>query len=94
MMAGWQRKTFEDCICKVAYTSKIQRKDFLSDGTYPVVSQEAEFINGYWDDETDLFKAATPVVIFGDHTKVLKYVDFDFVLGAEVLLLPAPYCES
>ncbi len=37
-----------------------------------------------------MFKVKTPVVIFGDHTKVLKYVDFDFVLGADgVKVLPA-----
>ena len=93
---------FEQCIEQVVYTAKVQRKTFLSDGAYPIVSQEDAFINGYWDNEADLFKIATPIVVFGDHTKVLKYVDFDFVLGADgvkilqprdfllpVLLLPA-----
>ena len=89
MKKGWQTKTFEDCIESVKYTRKIQRKDFLVDGQFPIVSQEAEFTNGYWDDEADVFKVSTPVVIFGDHTQVLKYVDFDFVLGADgVKILP------
>jgi type I restriction enzyme S subunit len=89
MKKGWQTKPFEDCIESVKYTRKIQRKDFLDDGQFPIVSQEAEFINGYWDDEADVFKVSTPVVIFGDHTQVLKYVDFDFVLGADgVKILP------
>ena len=83
MKRGWQTKSFEDCIGKVTYSSKIQRKDFLDDGAYPIVSQEDAFINGYWDNEADLFKVTTPIVVFGDHTKVLKYVDFDFVLGAD-----------
>ncbi|WP_305805955.1 restriction endonuclease subunit S [Stenotrophomonas sp. YIM B06876] len=83
MKAGWQLKPFEECIEKVVYTTKVQRKDFLDDGAYPIVSQEDAFINGYWDNEADLFKVTTPIVIFGDHTKVLKYVDFDFVLGAD-----------
>jgi len=89
MRKGWQTKPFEDCIESVKYTRKIQRKDFLDDGEFPIVSQEAEFTNGYWDDEADVFKVSTPVVIFGDHTQVLKYVDFDFVLGADgVKILP------
>ena len=89
MKKGWQTKPFEDCIESVKYTRKIQRKDFLDDGQFPIVSQEAEFTNGYWDDEADVFKVSTPVVIFGDHTQVLKYVDFDFVLGADgVKILP------
>ncbi|MEZ5615313.1 MAG: restriction endonuclease subunit S [Rhodocyclaceae bacterium] len=89
MKAGWQSKPFEDCIEKVTYTTKVQRKDFLDVGAYPVVSQEEAFINGYWDNEDDLFRVANPVVVFGDHTKVLKYIDFDFVLGADgVKLIP------
>ncbi len=90
MKKGWQTKSFEDCIESIKHTRKIQRKDFLDDGQFPVVSQEAEFINGYWDDEADIFKVSTPVVIFGDHTQVLKYVDFDFVLGADGVRILQP----
>jgi type I restriction enzyme S subunit len=90
MKVGWQTKPFEDCIEKVTYTSKIQRKDFLDEGAYPIISQEDAFINGYWDSEADLFNVTSPIVVFGDHTKVLKYVDFDFVLGADgVKVLPS-----
>jgi type I restriction enzyme, S subunit len=90
MRNEWERQSFEDCIEKVIYTPKIQRKDFLNEGTYPIVSQEEAFINGYWNDESDLFKVRTPVVVFGDHTKVLKYVDFDFVLGADGVKILQP----
>ncbi len=83
MKPDWQTKPFDKCIEKVTYTQKIQRKDFLGNGAYPIVSQENQFINGYWEGEADLFKVTTPIVVFGDHTKVLKYVDFDFVLGAD-----------
>lgn len=89
MKAGWQAQLFEDCIEKVTYTTKVQRKDFLDAGTFPVISQEDAFINGYWNDPDDLFRVKSPLVVFGDHTKVLKYIDFDFVLGADgVKLLP------
>jgi type I restriction enzyme, S subunit len=89
MKAKWLATPFEDCIEKVTYTTKIQRKDFLDEGEFPIVSQEESFINGYWNDAADVFSVATPIVIFGDHTKVLKYIDFDFVLGADgVKLLP------
>ncbi len=90
MNACWQTRPFEDCIERVTYTPKIQRKDFLTDGRYPIVSQEDEFINGYWDTDSDVFKIKTPVVVFGDHTKVLKFVDFDFVLGADGVKILQP----
>jgi len=90
MKTGWQSKPFDECIAKVKYTPKIPRQDFLDDGAFPIVSQEAEFINGYWNNEADLFKVSTPLVVFGDHTKVLKYIDFDFVLGADGVKILQP----
>ena len=90
MKQGWEIKEFEDCLEKVVYTNKIQRKDFLADGEYPIISQEQNFINGYWDNSDDLFKVKKPIIIFGDHTQVLKYVDFDFVLGADGVKILQP----
>jgi type I restriction enzyme S subunit len=90
MKQGWEIEEFEKCLEKVTYTNKIQRKDFKEEGIYPVVSQEKEFINGYWDNEDDLFRVDKPVVIFGDHTQVLKFVDFDFVLGADGVKILKP----
>src|SRR6266478_3421264 len=90
MKKGWDQKPFESCIQPVEYTRKVQRKDFLNAGQFPIVSQEAEFTNGYWNDEADVFKVSTPVVIFGDHTQVLKYVDVDFVLGADGVKILQP----
>lgn len=87
---GWEVKRFENCLEKITYTKKIQRNDFLSTGKFPIISQEQEFINGYWNDSNDLFKVKRPVVIFGDHTLVLKYVEFDFVLGADGVKILQP----
>ena len=81
---------FETCIEKVTYTAKVQRKDFLDSGLYPVVSQEVGLVNGYWNQVCDIFSLKRPVVIFGDHTKILKYVDFDFVLGADGVKILQP----
>src|SRR5207249_6680755 len=63
------------------------------EGEFPIVSQEADFTNGYWNNEADVFKVTRPVVIFGDHTQVLKYIDFNFVLGADgvKILLPKQF---
>lgn len=92
-VAGWSERPFEDCIEDVIYTSKVQRKQFLDEGEYPVISQEEAFINGYWNNARDVFKVDRPLVLFGDHTKALKYVDFDFVLGADgvKILKPKPF---
>ncbi len=89
----WTTLCFENCIQDVRYTTKVQRRDFKSSGAYPIISQEAGLVNGCWDREVDLFKVTAPIVIFGDHTRVLKFVDFDFVLGADGVKLLKPISE-
>ena len=90
MKQGWGIRPFEKCIEKVKYTTKIATCDYSTMGAYPVVSQEEEYISGYWNNAEDVFKVSKPVVIFGDHTRVLKYVDFDFVLGADGVKILQP----
>ena len=65
---------------------------FKPNGLFPIVSQEKDYISGYWDNSEDLFKVDAPVIIFGDHTRVIKYIDFSFVLGADgvKILKPKP----
>ncbi len=72
------------------YTSKILSKDYLEEGAFPIVSQEEELISGYWNNDKDLFHIIKPVVVFGDHTRVLKYIDFNFVLGADGVKILQP----
>ena len=90
MKQGWEIRPFEKSIEKVKYTTKIATCDYSTMGAYPVVSQEEEYISGYWNNVEDVFKVSKPVVIFGDHTRVLKYVDFDFVLGADGVKILQP----
>ena len=90
MKQGWEIKSFEDCIVKVKNTAKVPSNDYLKQGLYPIVSQEEGLISGYWNNKNDVFVISAPVVIFGDHTRVLKYVDFDFVLGADGVKILQP----
>ena len=89
-MKNWNFIPFEKSIQKVTYTNKIPKKQFLENGTYPIVSQESDPINGYWNCYEDVFTVDTPLIIFGDHTKVIKYIDFDFVLGADGVKILKP----
>ena len=85
-----EMKPFENCLEKITYTTKIQRKDFLESGDFPIISQEIADINGYWNNESDVFRIEKPVIIFGDHTKIIKYIDFDFVLWADGVKILQP----
>ncbi len=61
---------------------QILEKDIQKKGEFPVISQSANFIEGYTN-EKDYVLDKVPVTIFGDHTRNVKYVDFSFVVGAD-----------
>jgi type I restriction enzyme S subunit len=63
--------------------TKIQRKDFLSEGMLPIVDQGQEDVAGYTNDMSAAYSGDLPVVLFGDHTRAFKYVDRPFALGAD-----------
>ena len=81
---------FEECLQKIKTPKKLPKKKYLEKGCFPVVAQEEALINGYTDDEKLLYKVKDSLIIFGDHTRHLKLVDFDFVLGADGAKLLKP----
>ena len=74
----------------VKYTNKIQKSEFKQSGKFPIIDQSQNFIAGYWEREKDVFIIKKPVIIFGDHTRTIKYVDFNFVLGADGVKILQP----
>ena len=87
------------CICLLKDVAKtissrefqVLQSEILKNGKYPVISQSANYIEGYNNDEKKLLHHSSPIVIFGDHTRIVKYVDFDFIVGADgvKILLPS-----
>lgn len=75
---------------------KLKTKECLPAGKFPVIDQGKDFISGYTDREELVRSDDFPVVIFGDHTRYVKYVDFPFVQGADGIkvLKPAPLVDS
>ena len=81
----WKILPFMHCLKKVKTPKKtsIPKMDYQKSGKFPIVDQGASFIAG-WTDLTDsVISDNLPVVIFGDHTRIFKYVDFPFTLGAD-----------
>ena len=76
-------KTFDELfVDKTRYCVKVQTSEYKESGSYIIIDQGQSKIAGYTDRETGLFKEV-PVIIFGDHTRVIKYVDQPFYLGAD-----------
>ncbi len=96
MREGWTYKRFEDCLVKALKAKQVQTSEYGSGTKYPIISQEEKLVSGYCDDESLLYHIDRPVVVFGDHTRALKYVDFDFIVGADgvKILIPKDFLRA
>ena len=61
---------------------QILESDIIPCGRFPVVSQGRNRIDGYCN-QTDKVLSEVPVILFGDHTRVVKFIDYPFIVGAD-----------
>ena len=61
---------------------KLPTSEYKSNGKYPIIDQGQNNIAGYTDETNGLF-SDVPAIIFGDHTRIIKYVDVPFFIGAD-----------
>jgi type I restriction enzyme, S subunit len=80
---GWEVKKVGDILQNIGRRKKIKKQEFSSEGQFPIVDQSADFIGGYTDDFNAVNDEPLPLIVFGDHTRVLKFIDFPFVCGAD-----------
>jgi len=81
----WASKDFNQAFRKVGTKlNQIQTQQYAAYGSYPVVDQGQHAIVAYSDEENKVFKCPKAgVIVFGDHTRIIKFVDFDFIVGAD-----------
>jgi len=79
---GVEYKPLSECVVLPSIPRGLKRGQYESSGTYPIVDQGRGQVAGYSSDETKLVKDI-PGIVFGDHTREIKYVDHFFVPGAD-----------
>ena len=88
---SWSWEHLADVFYPISVSkNKVKTSELSEEGKYPVVDQGQSFIAGYVDDESLLNILPGPVIVFGDHTSALKYVDFNFVAGADGVKILRP----
>jgi type I restriction enzyme S subunit len=80
----WDIKKIEDVCRKISLNKiKTRQKEYLSQGLFPVVDQGIELIGGYSNEARFIIPEEPPYIIFGDHTKIKKFINFKFIPGAD-----------
>jgi len=82
---GWEVKEFSDIFRKInGKVFQIKTNEYKTSGEFPIVDQGQEKIVGYTDIERKVFKCPKKgIIVFGDHTRILKFIDFNFAIGAD-----------
>jgi len=74
----------------IAPNQKIKQKDYLPSGSIPVIDQGQDVVGGFTDDSAKAVICTLPVIVFGDHTKVCKYINTTFAPGADGIKVLQP----
>jgi len=82
-MGKWEMLAFDDAIKDVTkVATKIKKEDYLPHGKYQIIDQGKEYSSGYTNNSNGLY-SDVPAIVFGDHTRILKYIDKPLFLGAD-----------
>lgn len=79
----------ENLIQTVKRKAKIPKSDYKEKGEFPIIDQSTDFIGGYTNEKEVVYEDL-PMIVFGDHTRILKYVNFPFACGADGTQLIKP----
>ena len=82
-MTTYPTKKVSGCIQKLSKKSGIPLKQYQKTGKFPVIDQGQNFIGGYTNNVSLVYTNSLPVIVFGDHTRAIKFIDFPFAVGAD-----------
>ena len=80
---NWSLIVLGDYINTITPPKKISKTNFAAKGVYPIVDQSQTEIAGYTNDNYAVLRIPRPLIIFGDHTCVVKYIDKPFAQGSD-----------
>lgn len=84
MPSNWSVIQVDDAVNSISTSGKkIPQKQYSEKGELPVIDQGQEYIGGFTNDISLKIECSLPIIIFGDHTRVVKYVNQGFAAGAD-----------
>ena len=82
----WKKKSFSELYKTInGKHLQVKRNEYLQTGKHPIVDQSKKLISGYSNQEK--FFMDVPLIVFGDHTREIKYINFPFTPGADGTIL-------
>src|SRR5882724_1849907 len=91
----WKTRTIENCLEILSFSKsrRLESSEYQAAGAYPIIDQGQNIIAGWTDDKNAVLFDPLPVIVFGDHTRTFKFVDFPFARGADGTQILKPRAE-
>ena len=88
---NYMRFSFDDiCYDDTKSAKKIPASEYLEQGAYPIYDQATDSIIAGFSNDSNGLNKEFPVVLFGDHSRVVKYIDRAFYIGADGVKILRP----
>ena len=80
----WRECCFDDIFNTISDRGKnIDTSEYKESGSYPVIDQGQEIVAGYTNRVNPIVPSSQGCIVFGDHTRVFKFIDYPFFTGAD-----------
>ncbi|WP_207390041.1 restriction endonuclease subunit S [Phytopseudomonas daroniae] len=86
----WEVKKLGDLISTITPPKRLLTTDYLSNGLIPIIDQSQSYISGWTNDAAAIIDDQLPLIIFGDHTCILKLANQPFAQGADGIKIIKP----
>lgn len=85
MPENWEVVRVPEVVSSYRFDARKQvpKSRYRPTGKWPIVDQGRNEVAGYTDSDSAVLHPSAPVIVFGDHTRIFKYVDHPFAVGAQ-----------
>ena len=82
---AWETKGFGEVFKRLnGKAHQIQTSEYSTHGLHPVIDQGQDYVVAFSDRTDKLFECLNGgVIVFGDHTRIVKFIDVNFLIGAD-----------
>lgn len=87
---GWKKEKIGNLLEPVKRKPKVKKDEYLQEGKFPIIDQGEGIIAGYTNDKEYVQEQPLPLLVFGDHTRRVKFIDYPFAAGADGTQLLSP----
>ena len=79
----WKNGVLSKFIFIISPEYKLSQEKYLPMGNIPIIDQSKKYISGYTNDKKCIVSTINPLIVFGDHTCIVKLIKFPFAQGAD-----------